>query len=499
MDAVTRVKSWFGIGNIMDNPCGEGNYCGPAVGLGEQGNTFCEPVAYGYQRNLEIETRDPLNIPAVHRCVMATAEAVSQCRPKHHRETNGQIEELKNSTAAKVLRNPNHYQTWTQFITNAVILMKYEGEAFAYIKRVNGKVTELHLYQKGQCAPYVDPDNSALFYSVGANPFVFEDIDYLVSSRDILHLRQHCIRNPMKGESDISAAMMAIGINLELSKSQLSFFGNGAKPSGILSTDLNLTKAQILELRAAFDKQSKSFGAGGLPILSNGLKFNQMGMSSVDSQLLESKKLSTEEICMAFGVPLPVLGLGDATYSNTESLVNMWLSISLGALLENIERSLDLVFNLPYNEHIDLDVAGLLRSDFDARINGLTKGVQGGLYKIDEARKMLGLGTVEGGDSVYLQRQMTDVSHLKELEEAEIASRLEEATKPDTAPAVQESLESAEEDALKLDKKLDAILTHLSKKVEVVAVEDIIEVHKTVEEELFIFKEMQKQLTTKGL
>ena len=272
----------------------------------------------------------------------------------------------------------------------------------------------------GTCSPYIAEDGS-LFYSVGTNPMIAEEIDYLVPARDILHLRQYTPRHPLIGESAIKAASLSIGINVALNQNQAAFFSQMNRPSGVLTTDMQLTKDQLTQLRSAFDDQSKTWNQGGMPILSNGLKFQQLGVSSVDAQLIGSQRMSVEEIARVFGVPLPVIGdLSHATLSNVESLINMWLSISLGSTLENIERSLDRLFDLPANEAIDLDTAPLLRTDFMGKIDGLTKGIQGGLFTPNEGRAQMNLSDIPNGDQAFMQRQMTSLDLLKDLNQNEM-------------------------------------------------------------------------------
>jgi HK97 family phage portal protein len=146
---------------------------------------------------------------------------------------------------------------------------------------------------------------------------------------------------------------------------------------------------------------------GHVPILSGNLRFEAMGITSQDAQLMEAQRFSVEQIAMCYGVPLPVIGdLSQATLSNAETLVSLWLSISLGSLLENVEQSLSKTFELSANENINFDVAGLLRTDFLTRIDGLTKAVQGGLYTPNEARSKEGLHPVEDGDRCIVQQQM---------------------------------------------------------------------------------------------
>ena len=266
------------------------------------------------------------------------------------------------------------------------------------------------------CSPYVT--EGELFYSVGQNPFVAEEIDYLVPARDVLHLRQYCPRHVLMGESPIKAAAMAAGINVSLSGSQAAFFAQMSRPSGVLSTDTVLNKDQLESLREAWYKQSQRVAQGHVPILSGGLKWQPMSISSQDAQLIDAQRLSIEEIARVYGVPLPVIGdMTSSTLNNVEQLISLWLSISLGSLLENIEQSFVKLFDLPANESVDLDVTGLLRTDFQARIDGLTKAIQGGLYSPNEARAREGLHAVENGDVPMVQQQMVELGWKPEAPE----------------------------------------------------------------------------------
>jgi hypothetical protein len=147
--------------------------------------------------------------------------------------------------------------------------------------------------------------------------------------------------------------------------------------------------------------------------------------------------MSLEDICRVFGVPPPLVGdLSHATLNNSETLIQHFLSMSLGSYLEHIERAFDRLFGLGNSEYIELDTAALLRTDFAARVDGLTKAVQGGLMTPDEARAREGLPTKEGGDTLFLQRQNTPISLLRDLAAADLAGPAEPAPAPDPAPVI---------------------------------------------------------------
>jgi hypothetical protein len=106
--------------------------------------------------------------------------------------------------------------------------------------------------------------------------------------------------------------------------------------------------------------------------------------------------------------------------------------LSLGALIENIERSFDDVFGFTGNDFSELDTKALLRLDYSGRIDALTRATQGGLMSPNEARRSEGLPDVDGGDEPFMQAQNTPVSLLAELAAANLKAK--EAPPPPPAP-----------------------------------------------------------------
>jgi HK97 family phage portal protein len=428
MKLLDKAKALFGF---------EGAARGPFNGMGELGGFYgIEPYGDGWQRNLEIDRFEAKNVPAVYACVMAISRAISQCYPVHRRlGDNGSVVTVETSAAYRTLRNPNSYQVTPGFLLNLVATALFDGESFALGRRNDrNEIVELHILPRGGCSPIVDPDTKTIFYSVGASPLVDGGADFVVPARDVLHLRFHTPRHPLIGESPIRAAALAIGINVALSQNQAAFFNRMNRPSGVLSTDATLTREQMVTLRAAFEEQSKKWAAGGMPILSSGLKFQALGVTSQDAQLVEAQRMSLQDICRCFGVPPAMIGeMSQATLSNAESMIHSFMSISLGSYLEHIERAFDRLFGLPNTEFIELDTSALLRTDFAGRIDGLTKAIQGGLITPDEARAREGMGPVDGGAVAYMQRQMTPIDKISEILEAEIKAK-ETPAPPPVAP-----------------------------------------------------------------
>jgi HK97 family phage portal protein len=425
MGVLDRVKSLLGVGR-------EGMWRGPFAGIGELGNPYgLGSLEDGWQRNLDVSGYGARTVPAVYACGMVIARSVGQCYPKHIRATNAKFEDVTTSAAYRVLKNPNGYQTTPDFLVNIVASTLFDGEAYALaVRNDRNEISALHPLPRGACSPLIDEETREVFYAIGASPLAPGGTDFIAPARDVLALRFHTPRHPLIGESPIKAAALAIGINVALSKSQAAFFSNMNRPSGILSTDLQLNREQVATLRAAFEDQSQGMAAGKIPVLAGGLKFQPISINSQDAQLVEAQRMSIEDICRVFGVPPPLVGdLTHATLNNAETLVQHFLSMSLGSYLEHIERALDRVFGLDGGkEYIELDTSALLRTDFAGRVEGLTKAVTQGLMTPNEAREREGLGPIDAGDNLFMQRQNTPINLLEQLAVNELAP-------PEPAPA----------------------------------------------------------------
>ena len=123
-------------------------------------------------------------------------------------------------------------------------------------------------------------------------------------------------------------------------------------------------------------------------------------------------------------------------------MIQHWLSVGLGSVIESVERTIERLFRISMSETVQLDPTPLLRTDTEARIGAWAKAVQGGIMTVDEARSKERLGPVEGGDRTFLQRQMTPIDLLTDLAENELRQ-------PEPAPAPPPAVEEPNEDDAK--------------------------------------------------
>ena len=308
----------------------------------------------------------------------------------------------------RALMRPNSYQTRSDLWYNTVKMLMMEGNAYITGKRNDrNEIVELHQLPSRGTMPYVDPDTKQVFYAAGDNPLL-GDISVMIPARDMCHIRLFCPRHPLVGVSPLVNAAASAVTNASISQHQARFFENMSRPSGILSSEMTLTKEQMLQLRAAWNEQSKDMNTGGVPILGGGLRWQSMSLSNNDAEIVSTFQMTVEDVARAFRVPLPLVNDNrHATYNNVEQLIAHWLSGGLGFILDHVENSIDKFYGLPTTEKVEFETDVLMRTDFQARVDAYSKLCQNGILSVNEGRaRMSGLKPVENGDKPMVQQQM---------------------------------------------------------------------------------------------
>jgi HK97 family phage portal protein len=353
----------------------------------------------------------------VEACVSAYSQAVPMCPGNHWRTLdNGGRERVVNSALTRILRQPNDYQSISDFLLNLTRRLYERGESFAVAERnARFEITALHLMRDGW--PSISPEDGSISYSLSGNEVASArlDLTMAVPARDVLHVRLHTPRHPLRGESPILSAALDLAMSGAAMNQQVAFYLNQARPSFTLQTDQNMTQEQIEGTRARWAEVTQGENAGLTAVLTNGLKANSITTSAVDAQLAEMLKMTDQNIALAFRVPLQILGIGGPTYASTELLMQSWIAESLGFTLNHIEEAIGNLFGLKGqpDEYLEFDTKALLRSAYRERIEALARGVISGIYSPDEARASEDLPAVEGGhgEMPRVQQQVVPLSY----------------------------------------------------------------------------------------
>lgn len=128
-----------------------------------------------------------------------------------------------------------------------------------------------------------------------------------------------------------------------------TYWANAARTEGVIERPLAAPKWNTEQKTAFRDQwQARYAGAGNAgstPLLDEGMTFKQTAYSARDSEYVDARKLTREEVAAAYHIPAPMVGILDhATYSNIREQHKQLYQDTLGpwcvSLQEEFERQI---------------------------------------------------------------------------------------------------------------------------------------------------------------
>lgn len=357
----------------------------------------------------------------VEACISAYARTVAMSPGDHWLlGDDGGRERITTTAASRMVRRPNDYQTISDFLFNAVRQLFLNGNAYALALRNDRfEVNELHLMHSRSSGVRITPTGD-VFYSLGGNDVVEARLGAnaqatlaAIPARNVLHIRLATPRHPLIGESPLLAALPDLAASGAMTRQQINFYLNQARPSFILSTDAVLTIEQTEQIRQKWEEKTTGVNAGRTPILSNGLKPQMIGGDAKDAQFVQALDAADRHVALALGVPLQVLGAGkSAPFASTETMMQAWLAGGLGFILNHLELAFDRLFGLSGfpTEYVAFDTAMLLRSNARDRMETHAVALRAGVMTNNEVRREEQLPDVQFGDEIRVQQQDVPLS-----------------------------------------------------------------------------------------
>jgi HK97 family phage portal protein len=348
-----------------------------------------------------------LGLSATWACVNLLAGTIGSLPLMVYRIVDGQRVLAKDHPLYYVLHDsPNFDQTALDFWEWTAASLELYGNSYAKIdKRFNGEVFSLTPLPKTTSARRLANGDIEYRWIVDGKPDTATQLD-------ILHIRGFG-GNPLGGVSTLTACAQTFGAATKTEVSASALFENGARPSGVLSTDKTMNAEQRKSAEGLLaEKYIGAMNSGRPMLLDGGVKWEQLSISPADSELLESRKFSGEEICRLFGIPPAMVGYGDKSSNwgtGKEVDVLGFQKFTLRRRLKRIEQALEKQLLGPKDKAggvtIEFNLEGLLRGDSEARGAFYATGLNNGWMTINEVRRLENLKPVDGGDVPRMQIQ----------------------------------------------------------------------------------------------
>lgn len=405
-----------------------------------------EPFAGAWQRNMELRPELLITYPPVFACVTLRASDVAKCRLRLMQVSDDDIwQEVESPAFSPVLRRPNRYQNRIQFFQQWMTCKDLFGNVYVLKQRdARGVVVALYILDPRKCKVLVAPDG-AVYYQLGADNLTGIELDVTVPASEIIHDMTTLRYHPLCGIPPMAAAMLSASQGRSIQTSASSFFDNGARPSGVLSTTGTINEETAKRLKEHWEAGYTGKNAGRVAVLGDGLKFEPITAKATDSQAVEQLGLTGKMVCTAFNVPAYMVGVADPPpYNNIEALNQQYYSQSLQKDFEAIELLLDEGLGLTNvvgkRLRTEFDIDDLLR--MDSKTMAEAEKALAGIKSPNEQRKRFNLKPLAGGNSVYLQEQNYSLEALAKRDAQEDPF----ASKSSTAPPAPTAAPPSEED-----------------------------------------------------
>ena len=367
-----------------------------------------------------VNERSAMQMTAVYSCVRILSEAVAGLPLHLYRYTDKGSKEkaLDNPLYFLLHDEPNTEMTSFVFRETLMTHLLLWGNAYSQIIR-NGKGEAVGLYPLMPDRMTVNRDGKGRLY-----------YEYMVSSDDAKTLKDGTVRllpydvlhipglgfDGLVGYSPIAMAKNAIGLAIAAEEYGSKFYANGATPSGILEYPGTVKEPDKV-------RESWNAGFGGssnahkIAVLEEGMKYTPISISPNEAQFLETRKFQINEIARIFRVPPHMVGdLEKSSFSNIEQQSLEFVKYTLEPWLVRWEQAMQRAL-IPQDDKskyfIKFNVDGLLRGDYQSRMQGYATARQNGWMSANDIRELENLDRIpaeDGGDLYLINGNMMPLS-----------------------------------------------------------------------------------------
>ena len=377
----------------------------------DSGQTF----VFGRSESGErVDEKSAMQIATVYACVRLLAESIAGLPLHLYRYTSSSgsdKERAKDHPLYKILyRQPNPEMTSFSFWETMVLQILLWGNSYAQVIR-DGKNNVLALYPLPPENVEVDRDDKGHIYYI-YHAYTDEvpgetNKDIYFRSDEIFHV-PGLSYNGLVGISPIAMMKNSLGTTIAVEKYGSAFFKNGAQPAGVLEHPGVLKNPEKIRENWS-DVYGGPSNAHKVAVLEEGMQYKAISLPPEDSQFLSTRQFGVTEICRIFRVPPHLVqDMQHATFSNIEHQSIDFVVHTLTPWLVRFEQAIVKDLLLPDEQDTyfpKFNVDGLLRGDYQSRMQGYATGISNGFLSPNDIHRLENMDLIpaeKGGDDYYL-------------------------------------------------------------------------------------------------
>lgn len=325
-----------------------------------------------------------MQVPAVQAAVLFLSRTLATMPLEVFRRTDEGSVRVTGKIQAVLEENPNEEMDsfkfrryfWEQVFTG--------GRGLAFIEKKGSSIEAIWPMDPARAT--VRRQDMRLIYS-------FEGRDYAAS--EVLDVPFMLRSNLVQHRSPLTMAAKAIQLAIAMNDYASTFFAGGGVPPMSLEGPMAANGETMRRMMADVATAMRVAKEDKRPVfqIPPGYKMNPVGFDPEKGQMTDARVFQIQEIARAYQMPPNFLqDLSRATFSNVEQndlylvkhLISQWCAAFEG------EMNLKLFGRLNGKRYVRHNLDGLMRGDFQSRIEGLARGVQTALITPNEARQLEG-------------------------------------------------------------------------------------------------------------
>ena len=337
------------------------------------------------------------------------------------------IEETQVQGLSELLKMPNEHQAFPEFLYEAVGFKYLTGNNYVY--GLTNRLDQSKVWERIYNMPsqLVEIEQGTWRQPVKGYTITIDEEEQLIDPDQVMHRK---FWNPNHDEHGTSlygmSPLMALGKVIarsnESKKASLAMMTNGV-PAGILSNEsgMSMTREDNMKLQKQMDQRygggenAKRIMIGSFP-----MKWQQIGLNSVDLELIAADKADLRDVCRVLGVPVVLLDDEASSFNNVSNFEKtFWRNTGVPELddfVSHFNRVITKGYssrdNKQYLVTYQKDAIPSLQKDRDAISERALKEFDRGIWSGNEVRAMLDkeAGTEQHLDKYYISNSLASVN-----------------------------------------------------------------------------------------
>lgn len=357
-----------------------------------------------------------MKIPTAQACVNLISGTIAQMPVYLYKENaDGSIENVNDKRLKLLNHEANDFLNGNTLKRNMVKDYVLHGASYVSIVEAGNTILELHPlparsivvnkkvangYRTVGAEIVLSTSEGGAYNTVSRKPVVFKPYELMIAIQE-------------SHDGLTSKGVLKHGENLfkqalaEMEYTQ-NLYERGALPLGLLKTEGRMTENQVNSLRDAWKNLYGGVkNSAKTVVLQEGMDYQALSMNPNEIQMNDTKKATSSEICKLFGVPEGLINPNAGSYyTSIEQNSLHFLKHALAPIVTAIEAAMDRALLLESEKDsgyfFRFDTSEIARATEKERVETAVRGIQGGLFTINEARAKFDLPNIDNGDATLI-------------------------------------------------------------------------------------------------